>query len=243
MYIHDNEKKGADVAKELFDNIMLPIGDRIVRKGDMTHEDMAEFDRIYWERERQIAMDEDRAARAKREKALGSWRLSFSAFRTQESSLLEKVKKTCEKFCKADDMRALVLSGPNGVGKTHLLKSIALESGAHYASIIDICDRFVEAKNFSNRDNEHTALREWYMTPIICIDEIGRYSRPDVEKDVLFRIIDHRTEMQFPYALATNMTKEQLRQFAGEAIRSRLNQYATPLDMSGIADYRQRKTK
>ena len=99
-----------------------------------------------------------------------------------------------------------VLLGPNGVGKTMLLKNLA-----HHCVLRGYTVRFVTASEMLNdlAAQESTAalnrrLRHYVNPDLLCIDEVGYLSYDTRYADLLFEVVTRRYEAQKPIVLTTN---------------------------------------
>ena len=99
-----------------------------------------------------------------------------------------------------------VLQGPNGVGKTMLLKNLA-----HQAVLRGYTVRFTTASDMLNdlAAQESTPalnrrLRHYVNSSLLCIDEVGYLSYDSRYADLLFEVITRRYETSRPVALTTN---------------------------------------
>ena len=99
-----------------------------------------------------------------------------------------------------------VLLGPNGVGKTMLLKNLA-----HHCVMRGYTVRFTSASAMLNelasQDSSaalHRRLRHYTHPQLLCIDEVGYLSYDSRYADLLFEVITRRYEALKPVVLTTN---------------------------------------
>lgn len=99
-----------------------------------------------------------------------------------------------------------VLIGPNGVGKSMILKNVA-----HHAVVRGHTVRFSTASDMLAdlaRQESSAALarrlRRYTMPNLLCIDEVGYLSYDSRYADLLFEVVTRRYDAQKPLVLSTN---------------------------------------
>lgn len=99
-----------------------------------------------------------------------------------------------------------LLLGPNGVGKTMLLKNLA-----HHALLRGYTVRFITASDMLNDlavpDTSVALTRRLsrYCRPqLLCLDEVGYLSYDSRYADLLFEVVTRRYEAHKPIAISTN---------------------------------------
>jgi len=99
-----------------------------------------------------------------------------------------------------------VLLGPNGLGKTMLLKNLA-----HHCVMRGYTVRFTTASAMLNelavQDSSaalHRRLRQYTQPQLLCIDEVGYLSYDSRYADLLFEVVTRRYEALKPVVLTTN---------------------------------------
>lgn len=146
---------------------------------------------------------------------------------------------TARAFCLDMEGRTLILYGPCGTGKTHLLAAICNE-----LRLQNKLSRFAMAPNL------HKAIQECYRldtdpgpifrnaikTPLLVIDDVGASKWTDTRQETYEMIIEARTKHGLPIALSTNHL-DKLVEFVGERACSRLSIGQIAVEMTG-KDYR-----
>ena len=99
-----------------------------------------------------------------------------------------------------------VLLGPNGVGKTMLLKNLA-----HHCVMRGYTVRFTTASAMLNelamQDSSmalNRRLRHYTHPQLLCVDEVGYLSYDSRYADLLFEVVTRRYEALKPIVLTTN---------------------------------------
>jgi DNA replication protein DnaC len=99
-----------------------------------------------------------------------------------------------------------VLVGPNGVGKTMILKNIA-----HQAVVRGHTVRFATASDMladlAAQDSSAALarrLRRYTVPTMLCVDEVGYLSYNSRYADLLFEVVTRRYEAQRPLLVSTN---------------------------------------
>jgi DNA replication protein DnaC len=100
----------------------------------------------------------------------------------------------------------LVLIGPNGVGKTMMLKNLA-----HHCVMRGYTVRFTTASAMLNelaaQDSSAALsrrLRQYIQPQLLCVDEVGYLSYDSRYADLLFEVVTRRYEALKPIVLTTN---------------------------------------
>jgi DNA replication protein DnaC len=99
-----------------------------------------------------------------------------------------------------------VLVGPNGVGKTMILKNVA-----HHAVVRGHTVRFATASDMladlAAQDSSSAlarGLRRYTVPQVLCVDEVGYLSYDNRYTDLLFEVVTRRYDAQKPLLLSTN---------------------------------------
>lgn len=101
---------------------------------------------------------------------------------------------------------SVVILGPNGVGKTMLLKNIAgraLQAG-HPVLVRSASDLLADLARQESSDARARRLRAYVAPSILCIDEVGYLSYDPRHADLLFEVVTRRYEKGKSIVLTTN---------------------------------------
>lgn len=105
-----------------------------------------------------------------------------------------------------DEAENAILLGPNGVGKSMILKNVA-----HHALVRGHTVRFTTASDMladlAAQDSPSglaRRMRRWSMPKILCIDEVGYLSYSPRYADLLFEIVTRRHDAEKPVLVTTN---------------------------------------
>jgi DNA replication protein DnaC len=100
----------------------------------------------------------------------------------------------------------VVFAGPNGVGKTMLLRNLA-----HHTVAAGLSVRFVTASEMladlaaaESASALRRRLRAFVTPRLLCIDEVGYLSYDSRYADLFFEVVTTRYEAKRPIALTTN---------------------------------------
>ncbi|WP_063657180.1 ATP-binding protein [Candidatus Arsenophonus triatominarum] len=123
----------------------------------------------------------------------------------------------------------LVMCGKPGTGKNHLAIGIGKSIIENFMASVRLTSAIKIARNFKatwTKDSEEreSDVIEMYASPdLLIIDEVGVQFGSDVEKMILFEIINCRYENLKPTILISNLLKEELATFVGERVMDRMN--------------------
>lgn len=140
----------------------------------------------------------------------------------------------------SEKRNSLMIFGPVGSGKTHLSASIANDFaergiptlfGTYSEHLEHIKDEFDSAGA-----NEY--LRDMKTMMVLVIDDIGKEKQTEWTQQILFDVVNYRYEHLLPIIITTNFSAEQLAEYVGHPVWSRLYEMSNGVTTAG-SDYRQ----
>lgn len=156
---------------------------------------------------------------------------SFAAFREdvypsdKQRRQALKAKEICEKYAAAfpeQSPRDLLIMGPTGLGKSHLLNAIGLELAARGVYVYK-----TTAYNLINSAmdaiKERSAAPDFIAPQLLIIDDLGTEPMiPTVTRETLFSVINERQAANKATLWATNRDLEFIQESYGDRFLSRL---------------------
>ncbi|MFM2416221.1 MAG: hypothetical protein RL385_944 [Pseudomonadota bacterium] len=105
-----------------------------------------------------------------------------------------------------DDGTNAVLIGPNGVGKSMILKNLAHHAlvQGHTVRVTSASDMLSDLAAQDSGSALARRLRRYTTPRLLCIDEVGYLSYSSRYADLLFEVVTRRYEQQRPIVLSTN---------------------------------------
>ncbi|WP_437303919.1 ATP-binding protein [Sorangium sp. So ce388] len=99
-----------------------------------------------------------------------------------------------------------VLVGPNGVGKTMILKNLAHQAviRGHTVRFSTASDMLADLAAQESSAALARRLRRYTVPALLCIDEVGYLSYDSRYADLLFEVVTRRYDAQKPLLLSTN---------------------------------------
>ena len=129
----------------------------------------------------------------------------------------------------------LILHGPYGTGKTHLLAAVCNQVLRQMKSArFIIAPKFfgaIQAKISENEDYQ-PILQQAITTPLLVLDDIDKCKYSEFREEIYFAIIDERVNAGRPIAISTNRFGD-LEKYIGGACADRLCIGMTEIEMDG----------
>jgi DNA replication protein DnaC len=99
-----------------------------------------------------------------------------------------------------------VLVGPNGVGKTMILKNVAHQAvvRGHTVRFSTASDMLADLAAQESSVALARRLRRYTVPQLLCVDEVGYLSYDNRYADLLFEVVTRRYEAHRPILLSTN---------------------------------------
>lgn len=125
------------------------------------------------------------------------------------------------------DVHCLVLTGPVGVGKSHMLEAICrarLDQGrtARYELVSSFLDRLRTTYSDTNRQEDVSELLAWYeRRDVLALDDLGLEKGTEWAIEKLVTVVDERLRNQRDLVVATNRGSEEMRRYS-DRLASRL---------------------
>jgi DNA replication protein DnaC len=124
---------------------------------------------------------------------------------------------------------SLVLTGPTGVGKTHMAWGavravvMARARAGHGTRWAATTGPDLNAQMRPKPDGSHAwALEPYLAAELLFFDDLGAGKQTDWTGDSLYRLVDHRWAYRRPTVWSTNLTRAALVEAVGDRVVSRL---------------------
>lgn len=123
----------------------------------------------------------------------------------------------------------LILFGNYGTGKTMLMSILCRALAKDYlfkCQFVNVVDFMNEIKNTFSNSNDKTAkqiLDGYCKSEFLFLDDIDKIKPTEYAKEVIYSLVNYRTEYELPTVISANHTPEELdSNYFDEAIISRL---------------------
>jgi len=113
-----------------------------------------------------------------------------------------------------DDPRNLFIYGPAGIGKTHLVVSLAkkfVEQTVKEMKFTTGVNLLNEIRStFDSRDSSGDVIDQYSEVPLLVIDDLGAEKSTEWAREVLYGIIDNRYSRMLPTFVTSNLSPSEL---------------------------------
>lgn len=158
-------------------------------------------------RKREIA--QDRIDKLRRTSNLGAF--SESSFKNfEELPGTDRAYEEAIGFAQDPTHRWLVLSGPVGVGKTHLAAAIARfvieehKMNAYFAAVPDLMDHLRSTFAPGSPEGYDNLFEEIRNAQLLVLDDLGTENATPWAQEKLYQIMNHRYIERLPTVITTN---------------------------------------
>lgn len=159
---------------------------------------------------------------------------TFESYEAKEPAQ-QKVLDICISYAqKFPELRkagtSMIFYGNTGTGKTHLACSIANHlMQVHgmpvlFTSVLKAVRTVKQTYNKTSKVSEQEAINSFCEPDLLILDEIGVQFGSEAEKLILFEIINERYENLRPTILISNLSIEEMRNYLGDRIISRMKE-------------------
>lgn len=157
-----------------------------------------------------------------------------------------KAKEACVKL-RDGELKKVVLTGPNGIGKTHLASALAIELDGAVITTSKL--NAMISEGYTQGLTAIETLENVLLHRFICLDEIGRTKGSDTELNWLSYLVDKAhvrgiklmliSNLPLARSVPANKQANCLERFLPNDVISRLCQYSEFVEMEGD-DYRRK---
>ena len=122
---------------------------------------------------------------------------------------------------------ALTLSGPNGLGKSHLLEAVGWEMLGQgyivkYTDVMDLIDRLRSSHNPDNPESLERVVAPYRVADVLLLDDITGERVTDFAREELLRLVKHRIDYDNPMVVTTNLDEDGMIATWGRRLAGRL---------------------
>jgi len=147
-----------------------------------------------------------------------------------------EAKAWVNRYLMAPKGKGLLITGPVGTGKTHLLWAIyraIAEADPQRFGVISVKVVSLLARLRPGGDESHADVVRLCGTRLLMLDDIGAQKGSEWVSERLYEIIDARYEAMLPMICTTNRKPEKLAEDVGERVASRLMEMCDVIPVLG----------
>ena len=141
--------------------------------------------------------------------------------------------------------KSVWISGPTGIGKTHLLNSVMLNiAWCYYYENSERLNGQIKFWNYSDlcltmreKPNDFQLLHRLRSPRFMFIDDVGVSKSSDFIQEKFYSILNYRCENELPTFVTTNLNRKELQTEFTERLTSRIMESGYWLEIAGD-DYR-----
>ena len=179
-------------------------------------------------------------------------------FKDKTFSNFDKSKDTnsysiCRDYARSfgkNKKEGLLLSGPAGIGKTHLaaaivdhiarLKHRLIEKDIIFTTVPDMVGKVRKEMFLDPKTPNKEAYKESLLEcDLLVLDDLGAESITLWTVDLVHQIIDFRYRDELPVVITSNLSLDEIKKLYGERLLSRIYEMCQGVELSG-SDYRVR---
>jgi DNA replication protein DnaC len=156
----------------------------------------------------------------------------------------------CRTYCADVDRTvrsgsSLLLLGGVGTGKTHLACGIAREfinqhRSAMYIRVAELISMVRESWRSDSKRSERKVYKDLLGLDLLILDEVGVQAGTENEQNILFNVINQRSEEMRPVILISNLAAPEVKEMLGDRSYSRICESARVVPFTW-EDFRRKK--
>lgn len=158
---------------------------------------------------------------------------SFDTYKPDTEENAGNLKKIREYSGMQDNDRVLLMSGPAGVGKTHLACAVLREHDGLYCKSADLEKEFEESRDFKKREKYSDLMKKYTGSPMLIIDGAGCSDKPDAEFRLLGLILNSRYDRKLPTVIVSSLETMELVKNLSRQTVDRLIETSIVLEFNG----------
>jgi DNA replication protein DnaC len=135
--------------------------------------------------------------------------------------------------------KSAFISGPPGVGKTHMAYGLALLYYSKHFAIrsipvfISSARLLLDLKSSIDEGNERATIRHYGTTPFLVIDDLGAERISDWSRQQMYLILDWRYNDMRQTVITSNLTLEKVAELIDDRLASRLVEMGEIITLKG----------